>query len=83
MHFLKRRLDMFKTTALSVLLACGIGLQAQTIALKGKVTDQNSKAIAGAVVSLVSKNLKDTTDSNGEYAINAVISSVGRWTPKI
>ncbi len=73
---------MLRTTALSVLLACGIGLQAQTIALKGKVTDQNSKAVAGAVVTLVSKNLKDTTDSNGEYAINAVISAAGRWTPK-
>ncbi|HMA63554.1 MAG: hypothetical protein ACM31E_08290 [Fibrobacterota bacterium] len=73
---------MFRTTALSVLLACGIGLQAQTIALKGKVTDQNSKAVAGAVVTLVTKNLKDTTDSNGEYAINAVISAAGRWTPK-
>jgi len=79
---LTRRICMLRTTALSVLLACGIGLQAQTIALKGKVTDQNSKAVAGAVVTLVSKNLKDTTDSNGEYAINAVISSAGRWTPK-
>ncbi len=66
---------MYRTCALLIvfLFVCGAG--AQTINLKGKVLNGSGRPISGAVVALIGKNLKDTTDANGAYSINAVISS--------
>jgi hypothetical protein len=49
--------------------ATGFSLSAQTIAIGGKVTNQSSKAISGAVVSLKSKNLTALTDAAGAFSI--------------
>ena len=48
----------------SVLIA-----NAQTINVRGKVTNQAGKPIASAVVTLVKQGLKDTTGTDGAYAI--------------
>lgn len=47
-------------------------VNAQEINLRGKVSDESGKAIAGAVVTLVGQGLNDTTDVNGAYAISTV-----------
>jgi hypothetical protein len=44
-------------------------LSAQTINLTGKITNAGGKAISGAVVTLSSKNLKDTTDASGTFML--------------
>jgi len=49
--------------------ALAFNLSAQTITLTGKVTDQSGKAVAGAVVKLLSKNLSGTTTATGTYSI--------------
>ncbi|MBN1760525.1 MAG: hypothetical protein JW863_19505, partial [Chitinispirillaceae bacterium] len=61
-------------------MAIGNHLQAQTIAINGKVTDQSGKGINRAVVQLKSKNLADTTDEEGAYSLSAEISSVNNMT---
>jgi hypothetical protein len=71
---------MYRITALCLILAIGYHLQAQTIAIHGKVTDQTGKAINRAVVQLKSKNLADTTDAAGAYSLNSEISSVHTMT---
>jgi hypothetical protein len=72
---------MCRTTAMCLIVAVGFHLQAQTIAISGKVTDQSSgKGINRAVVQLKSKNLADTTDATGAYSLNAEVSSVNNMT---
>lgn len=51
-------------------------LLAQNIAINGKVTNQGGKAIYGAIVSLKSKQLSDTTDESGLYSLTAMVSGV-------
>lgn len=45
---------------------------AQTINLKGKITNSSGQAISGAVVSLSRQTLKDTTGSDGMYELKKV-----------
>ena len=42
---------------------------AETINVHGVVTDKDSAPVSGAVVTLLSRNLKDTTETDGSYAI--------------
>lgn len=67
---------MRKTTILYLILLMGFSLSAQSIALSGKVTNQSGKAIGGAIVTLKSKKLADTTDATGAYSITGSITSV-------
>jgi hypothetical protein len=71
---------MYRTTAMCLILVIGCHLQAQTIAINGKVTDQNGKGIYHAVVQLKSKNLADTTDTGGAYSLSAEISLINNMT---
>jgi hypothetical protein len=41
----------------------------EEIKITGKVTNQGGQPISGAVITLKGKNLKDTTDTKGEYSI--------------
>lgn len=59
-----------------VLLLTAVTLQAQNIAINGKVTDQSGKPIFGAIVKLKSKQIADTTDTSGTYSLVAKISAV-------
>ena len=54
---------------LYIVMTMAVSLSAQTIALSGKVTDQSQKPVAGAVVTLKSKQLADTTDAQGAFSI--------------
>ncbi len=67
---------MQTTKTLSLVLSLGALAQAQTINLRGKVTTNGGQAIAGAVVTLVGQNLKDTTDASGAYSITRSSTAV-------
>jgi hypothetical protein len=54
-----------------IILLMALSLSAQTIAVNGKVTDQSGKAISGAAVTLLSKNLSVTSNASGEYSLKA------------
>lgn len=62
---------MLRKAVLGMVLLTGVYLQAQTIALNGKITDQSGKAVTGAIVKLKSVNLSDTTDAAGAYSLTA------------
>ncbi len=47
-----------------LIIAAGLSVHAQTINLRGKVTNRGGKPIANAVVELVKQKLKDTTASD-------------------
>lgn len=67
-------MQMIKT--LSIALTLGTLVQAQTINLHGKVTSSTGQGISGAIVTLMGRDLKDTTDGNGEYAITQSTTGV-------
>lgn len=54
---------------LVVVIGFSSTVNAQAINLRGKVSDESGKAIAGAVVTLVGQGQKDTTGADGSYAI--------------
>jgi len=72
-------------TCLSIILLC-CGAYAQTISLRGKVTDDKGNAIPGAVVRIKNTNKGTTTDASGSFSINhenpakLVISFIGFLT---
>lgn len=57
-------------------LFAGLTVEAQTINLRGKVTNSGGQGLSGAIVTLVGQNLKDTTDASGTYAITGVTTAV-------
>lgn len=63
-----------------ILLLTSIAMYAQDIEIKGKVTDKDGKAIYGAVVSIESMEVADTTDTSGEYSLIAKISHVNNMS---
>jgi hypothetical protein len=62
-------------------------LNAQTINLRGKITNKNGQPISGALVTLTRQDLKDTTGADGTYTINkndvAVLSPIAPKFKKI
>src|SRR5690554_5276452 len=67
---------MNKMAALCLIMSAGYFLQAQTIDISGSVTNEHGDAIPGAVVTLDSKNMSDTTDMLGEYTLYRDVTSV-------
>ncbi|MBN1601272.1 MAG: carboxypeptidase regulatory-like domain-containing protein [Chitinispirillaceae bacterium] len=67
---------MYLKIAVCLALLTVFHTEAQTIALSGKVTDPNGKAIQRAVVQLKSRNLSDTTDTGGAYLLSAEASAI-------
>ncbi len=53
-----------------MLLAMAHAANAQTVHLRGKVTDAAGKPIANAMVELMGAKLKDTTGADGSYSLN-------------
>ena len=51
------------------IMSIGLTVNAQTINLRGKVSNKAGKPIADAIVTLVGQELKDTTGSDGAYSI--------------
>lgn len=60
---------MYRTFILPLIAAVGVSFSAQTIAIKGKVTNSGGKGISGALVALTSQNLSTTTDVSGNYTL--------------
>ncbi len=54
----------------------GCGLFAQNIALSGKISDSQGNAIGGAIVTLKSNQLADTTDASDIYNITGQLTSI-------
>lgn len=67
---------MNKKAVCCFLIFAGLAVNAQTINLRGKVTNSGGKPIANAVVTLARQALKDTTSTDGSYSISstAVVS---------
>lgn len=57
-------------------LMLGTAVQAQTISLRGTVKNESGSPIAGAMVGLDSKQLKDTTDATGGYSLSGGTNGV-------
>jgi hypothetical protein len=53
---------MYQKVGLILSLWVSLSVFAETVNLRGKVTNQNGKAVKGAIVRLVAQNLSDTTD---------------------
>jgi hypothetical protein len=59
---------MSRMLGIVLILAIGFSAGAQTIGLSGKILNKNSKPVAGAIVTLSTQKMKDTTDSQGAFA---------------
>lgn len=53
-----------------LVLAAGIAVQAQTVNIRGKISNQSGQAVTGAIVELSVRKTKDTTGSDGAYAFS-------------
>ncbi|MEO6097757.1 MAG: hypothetical protein ABIW76_19730, partial [Fibrobacteria bacterium] len=60
-----------------LLVATGFAVQAQTINVRGKISNQAGQAVSGAVVELAVRKLKDTTGTDGMYSITGTVG-IGR-----
>lgn len=61
---------MFQRLALSILtIGLTLSFSAETVNLKGKVTNKDGNAIKDAIVTLVGQAMKDTTGADGMYEI--------------
>ncbi len=71
---------MVRNLLMGLFAALPVGLSAQSVSLNGKVSDGTGKAIAGAIVTLKSKQLADTTDATGAYTLTSGPSSINGVT---
>ena len=61
---------MYRGIKLCFFILISLAINAQTINLRGKITNSGGDPINGAVVTLVDQGLKDTTGTDGTYAIS-------------
>lgn len=71
---------MLKTIGVYLIFIVGIAVSADNINIRGTVSSSSGKLINGAIVSLQSQNLSDTTGSDGAYSIKKEISGVNYFT---
>jgi poly(3-hydroxybutyrate) depolymerase len=60
---------MYQRLAFNLVILVGLTVSAQTINLRGTVSNQAAKPIANAIVTLAKQGLKDTTGPDGAYSI--------------
>jgi enterochelin esterase-like enzyme len=60
---------MKRITACGFILAFGSALYAQTVNVRGKVSNGAGQSVANAVLELMQQGLKDTTGADGSYAL--------------
>lgn len=60
-----------KHTGLAGLLSLGLAVNAQSINVRGKVSDAAGKPLANATVELAHAKLKDTTAADGSYSLGS------------
>lgn len=53
----------------------------QTVAIAGKISDNNGRSVSGAVVKLKALKLTDTTDTAGNYAFGAAMAGALQRSP--
>jgi hypothetical protein len=53
----------------------------QTVAITGKITDENGRNVSGAIVKLKALKLADTTDTAGNYAFGSASAAVMQASP--
>jgi glucuronoarabinoxylan endo-1,4-beta-xylanase len=64
-------------------LLTGLTVNAQTINLRGVVSNSTNQPVAGAIVSVVAQKLKDTTDADGKYSFSGGVAvQLPAVTPK-
>jgi len=66
---------MYPKIGLILGLCVGLAMSAETINLRGKVTNQDGEAIEGAIVKLAAKDLLDTTNEQGKFAFSVMVSA--------
>lgn len=67
---------------ISVILFAGLTVSAQTINLRGTVTNSAGKAVPNAIVSLVRLKLKDTTGTDGKYTFTGSVATLPAILPR-
>ncbi|MGE5670939.1 MAG: hypothetical protein ACM31E_05805 [Fibrobacterota bacterium] len=75
---------MFKHFVFCIMIVVfGLSANAETVNLKGKVTDKDGNAIKNAILTLVRQNMKDTTGTDGMYEIKRLdVAVVQQLQPK-
>jgi poly(3-hydroxybutyrate) depolymerase len=74
---------MYKRAAFCLAVLIGLTANAQSINLRGVVSNQAAKPIANAIVTLAGQGLKDTTGTDGAYSIvNATPAVVPLLAPQ-
>jgi lysophospholipase L1-like esterase len=68
---------MKRILAFGLTVAFGSSLHAQTINMRGKVSNGAGQAVANAVVELLQQGLKDTTGTDGTYSLQKTVVSIG------
>ena len=66
---------MYRKIGVILGLCVGLAMSAETINLRGKVTNQDGKAVKGAIIKLAAKDLVDTTDDQGKFAFSVEVSA--------
>ena len=66
---------MHRKIGVILVLCVGLAMSAETINLRGKVTNQDGKAVKGAIIKLAAKDLVDTTDDQGKFAFSVEVSA--------
>jgi poly(3-hydroxybutyrate) depolymerase len=60
---------MIKLLSLGLLFVAGSAVHAQTVNIRGKISNPSGQAVSGAVVEMAIRKLKDTTGSDGMYSL--------------
>lgn len=67
-------MPMTPRSLLLLALLASLSAHAQTINLKGTISDGSGKPVSGAVVTVLKLGLKDTTGSDGAYSFSRTVS---------
>jgi hypothetical protein len=73
---------MYQRTGFGLFILIGLTVNAQTINLRGTVSTQSGTPIANAIVTLTGQGLKDTTGTDGAYAMKSSVSVVPWSMPR-
>jgi poly(3-hydroxybutyrate) depolymerase len=72
---------MSKNKVVSIIFLIGMSINAQTINLRGVVSNSAGKPVSNAIVSLARQKIKDTTDTEGKYAFTGTVATLPAIVP--
>lgn len=67
----------------TAILCAGLVVSAQTINLRGTISNSAGKAIPNAIVSLVHQKMKDTTGTDGTYSFTSQVATLPAIVPHV